>query len=191
MARKAFYFDMTACIGCRTCQIACKDKNGLEVGTTFRHVDSYESGDYPLPTLYHYSSSCNHCANPACVAACPTGAMYIDADGTVQHDDALCIGCQTCGAACPYSVPQYVADLEVVHKCDMCRELTDNGEQPACVAACQTRCLQWGDYDELLAAHPDAVADIAILPDSSTTDPSVLITPKAFAVHDAGVKKHY
>ena len=81
MGKKAFYFNMANCIGCRTCQIACKDVNDLEVGTLFRHVDSFETGAYPSAVLYHYSSSCNHCEEPACVANCPTGAMYIDEEG--------------------------------------------------------------------------------------------------------------
>lgn len=191
MGEKAFYFNMSTCIGCHTCQIACKDKNNLEVGTTFRHVDSYESGAYPAPKLYHVSRSCNHCANPACVANCPTGAMYKAEDGSVQHDDELCIGCQSCVNSCPYEVPQYLEEDNIVHKCDMCTTLTAKGEQPACVAACQTRALEWGDVDELQAAHPDAVSDIAALPSSEQTGPNLLIDPKPFAVEEAGTLKFY
>ena len=90
-----FYFDMTACIGCRTCQVACKDKNDLEMGVIFRRLSDFEVGEYPAVQTYHYSGSCNHCEKPECVAACPNAAMYIDEeDGTVQHDDEKCIGCQ-------------------------------------------------------------------------------------------------
>ena len=67
-----FYFDMTACIGCRTCQVACKDKNDLEMGVIFRRLSDFEVGEYPAVQTYHYSGSCNHCEKPECVAACPT-----------------------------------------------------------------------------------------------------------------------
>ena len=103
-----FYFDMTRCIGCRACQVACKDKNRLDVGTIYRTADSYEVGTFPKVKMYSFSTSCNHCQNPACVSACPVGAMYKAEDGTVLHDDKLCIGCQACVSACPYDVPQYI-----------------------------------------------------------------------------------
>lgn len=70
MAEMGFYIDMTSCIGCHTCQIACKDAKSLEVGTLFRRVDSYETGSFPTPGWYHYSHTCNHCESPACVDAC-------------------------------------------------------------------------------------------------------------------------
>ena len=91
--RMGFYFDQNSCVGCKTCQVACKDKNDLEVGTLFRHVVDFEIGEFPSVKSYHYAATCNHCENPACVEACPTEAMYIDeTDGTVQHDDEKCIG---------------------------------------------------------------------------------------------------
>ena len=129
---QGYYFDQKACIGCRTCQIACKDKNDLEVGILFRKVLSFEVGAYPETGIYHYSGSCNHCENPACVEVCPNQAMYIDEeDGTVQHDDSKCIGCEYCVKACPYGHPQYIADLRIVHKCDGCIGLRSAGERPA------------------------------------------------------------
>lgn len=65
-----FYFDMTRCIGCRACQVACKDKNRLEVGTLYRNVKSYTVGTFPNVKSYSYSGSCNHCENPICLANC-------------------------------------------------------------------------------------------------------------------------
>lgn len=183
MGRKGFYYNQTACIGCRTCQIACKDKNDLEIGTLFRQVVSYETGMYPEAHVYHYAATCNHCEMPACVAVCPDGAMYIDEDdGTVQHDDEKCIGCQYCVKACPYGVPQYIESLQKTHKCDACIQLRGAGEQPACVAACPMRALEFGPIEDLRAAHPDAVNQIVILPDASQTNPSVAIEPKAAAL---------
>lgn len=181
-----FYFDQTLCVGCKTCQVACKDKNDLQVGYLFRHVRDFEVGDYPAPLSYHYAGTCNHCEMPACVANCPTGALYIDDEdgGTVQYDTSKCDGCQACVTACPYSVPVFFEEEKVVRKCDACIELRANGEQPACVAACPMRALEFGPIDELAAAHPDAVKDIAILPDSSTTSPCTLIDARPAALED-------
>lgn len=183
MDRKGFYFDNRKCTGCRTCQVACKDKNDLQVGTLFRRVTSYQAGAYPNAMLYHYAASCNHCEKPECVAVCPNGAMYInEEDGTVQHDDSKCIGCQYCVKACPYGVPQYVEDIKLTHKCDACFQLRANGEDPACVAACPMRALEFGPIDELRAAHPDSVDQIAVLPDAAQTNPSLAINAKEAAL---------
>ena len=179
MTRQGFYFDNRRCVGCRTCQVACKDKNDLAVGILFRRVDSYQVGTYPDAMLYHYASTCNHCEAPECVAVCPNQAMYVDEeDGTVQHDDSKCIGCQYCVNACPYGVPQYRPDLKISGKCDACFALRGAGEENACVAACPMRALDFGDIEELRAKYPDAVDAIAALPDPSKTHPSVLIEAK-------------
>ena len=98
-----FYFDGNRCSGCKTCIIACKDFKELPVGINFRRVFSMETGTYPTAQAYHYSMACNHCETPACVVNCPSGAMHKGDDGTVQHDDEICIGCQTCVQSCPYS----------------------------------------------------------------------------------------
>ncbi|MDQ7092085.1 4Fe-4S dicluster domain-containing protein [Desulfosporosinus sp. PR] len=190
MGRKGFYIDMTACVGCRTCQIACKDKNNLKVGTIFRQVRTYETGVFPTPGVYHYSGTCNHCSNPKCVAVCPTGAMHIDTDLTVQHDMTKCIGCRYCTWACPYGVPKFMEELGKVHKCDACKDLRDKGENPACVDACYMRALEWGDFDELKAKHGSNVTrDLPILPNSSITNPSTFIKPRITALQKDFQKK--
>ncbi|MDF2789838.1 MAG: dmsB [Neobacillus sp.] len=174
-----FYFDMEKCIGCRTCQIACKDKNNLDVGVIFRRVRTFETGTYPEGRSYHYSSTCNHCTDAKCVKGCPTGAMYYAEDGTVQHDDEKCIGCKYCVWNCPYGVPQFNERTSTVWKCNSCIDLRDKGENPACVDACLMRCIEFGNLDELKAKHGmDLVKDLPILPSSSITKPSVLINPK-------------
>lgn len=181
--KKGFYFNQAACIGCKTCQIACKDKNNLEVGLLFRHVTDYEVGQYPKASVYHYAATCNHCEMPACVANCSTGALFIDdEDGTVQIDETKCDGCQACVSACPYGVPVYFEADKLVRKCDACKPLRESGEHPACVAACPMRALEFGPIDELAAAHPNAVKDMAILPDSSKTSPCTLVDAKEAAL---------
>ena len=129
-----FYFDMTSCFGCRTCQVACKDKNDLEIGVVFRNVTCREVGTFPTPGAFHFSATCNHCENPMCVANCPSGAMYKTEEGPVLHDDELCMGCGTCVEACPYQVPKML-ETGKAGKCDTCIGLRANGNNPACVDA--------------------------------------------------------
>lgn len=183
MTQKGFYYDMTACIGCKTCQVACKDKNDLKIDNLFRNVKTFELGFYPKPGFYHYSGTCNHCANPKCAAGCPTGAMHVAEDGTVQHNENRCIGCKYCIWNCPYNVPQFIQETGRIGKCDACKDLINKGENPVCVDACVMRCLEWGELDELKVKHADEdlTSDLPILPASSLTKPSLLIKPKKAA----------
>ena len=184
-----FYFDMTRCVGCRACQVACKDKNNLDVGTIFRNAKTYTVGQYPDIGMFSYSGSCNHCENPACITVCPTGAMYKAEDGTVICDAALCNGCKACAEIWPYHVPQYVESENIVKKCDACAYLRAKGEKPACVDACPNRALDFGDLDELRAKYgDDLVSDLSILPNSSLTNPNVLVKAKACAVEGEAVE---
>lgn len=102
--------------------------------------------------------------------------MYRDEeDGTVQHDDEICIGCETCVKSCPYGVPVLLEDKKVTGKCNACIDTRPEDGVPTCVAACGMRALEFGDYDELAAKHPDAVQEIACRPGADMTDPSTLI----------------
>lgn len=188
-----FYFDMTVCIGCHTCQIACRDKNNLyNVGEIYRAVKVFEGGKYPSPYYYHLSIACNHCSDAKCVEGCPTMAMHYDGDGTVQHDDDKCIGCRYCTWNCPYGAPQFLEEKGVVGKCDSCKDLRDQGENPACVDACLMRCIKFGDLDELRAEYgPDLVQELPILPSESMTHPSLLIHPRTSAENTDAKERLY
>lgn len=186
----AFYVDSSVCVGCRTCEIACKDENNLSVGPRLRYVRDQMGGSWKVdekdPTVirqdapvfsYHVSISCNHCASPACVAICPTGSMKKDPEtGIVANDHETCIGCGSCGTACPYKAPQLVDEEKLTYKCDFCRELLDKGMAPACVETCPMRALDYGDYDELVQKYGD-LCDIAPLPSSEQTAPALVIKP--------------
>lgn len=185
MAQYGFYFNQQACIGCMACQVACKDANDLPVGVFYRKVNGYETGEYPTIGRYIVSASCNHCANPACVEICPTGAMYKDeATGLVLHKDDDCIGCKSCMTACPYQVPQYLVVPGIVGKCGACLNAAGGDTTPACVSACNMRALEFGDIEELAAKHADEtlVDEIACMPSAQKTTPSILINarPAAF-----------
>lgn len=185
MKRVGFYFNSAQCKGCKTCQVACKKRNGLPIGINYRQVHTFEVGAYPDASWYHVSVTCNHCKNPACVRACPTGAMYkSDEDGTVQHDDGVCIGCQQCVNSCPYGVPRYFPELKIVGKCYACKDTREADGAPTCVASCPQRALEFGPFEELAAAHPDAIADIACFPASTETDPSVLVDVRPMALEE-------
>lgn len=181
MAQKGFYFDMTTCIGCKACQVACKDKNNMEVGALFRRVYTFEGGKYPLPVIYNLSMSCNHCEQPKCVENCPTGAMYKRDDGIVMSDRSKCIGCRLCTWSCPYSAPQYIEKEGKVGKCDLCADLIDKGETPVCVASCVMRAIDYGEIEELRQRYV-GMADIKGLPDFEITYPAVVIKPKKEAI---------
>ncbi|WP_350454056.1 4Fe-4S dicluster domain-containing protein [Slackia heliotrinireducens] len=173
-----FYFDMQRCIGCRVCQIACKDRFGLELaGARMRRVETYEGGTFPKAAMYNTSIACNHCENPACVATCPTGAMFKAEDGTVQHDDEACIKCQTCVNSCPYGAPQVADELDgLIVKCDSCKALRDANQNPVCVNACVMRALDFGEIDDLKAKYgTDLVSEVPCMPSSDTTNPNIVI----------------
>lgn len=177
MAQKGFYINTTLCTGCKACQVACKDKNDLNVGTLFRRIYSFEGGKFPNPWVYNLSLSCNHCEKPKCVENCPTGAMFKrEKDGIVLHLTEKCIGCRYCQWSCPYGAPQYIEELGKVSKCNMCADLVDKGEEPACVTSCVMRAIEFGNIEELRKKYGNN-ANIKGLPDSSITNPSIVIKP--------------
>lgn len=179
-----FYFDQNRCLGCKTCVVACKDQNDLPVGVQFRYVSDFEVGQYPNARGFHYAGTCNHCKRPACVASCPTGAMYKnEEDGAVLHDDNACIGCESCVHSCPYGVPQLRNDLGIVQKCDSCAALRAEGENPRCVDACAMRALDFGELSDLEKRYgAGLIRDLPFLPTSGETDPSLLINAKEAAL---------
>ncbi len=193
----AFYVDTANCVGCRTCEISCKDKMDLSIGPRPRYVRDFAGGDWVAdeanPTLlrpsgvfsYNVSISCNHCASPLCLASCTAGAITKDADtGIVLISSEDCNGCGACVDACPYHAPQLDAVEQRVYKCDFCRDLLEQGQEPACVGGCPLRALDYGDYTELTKKY-GSVRDIAPLPDSSETQPSLVINPHKDAKTDA------
>ena len=181
-----FYVNMEQCIGCRTCQVACKDRLDIQVaGPRTRRVDTYECGTYPDVGMFHKVVSCNHCDDPACVKNCPTGAMYKAEDGTVQHDDSRCVVCRMCILSCPYGAPQHVEQTNSIAKCDSCKSLREAGMNPTCVDACPMRAIEFGEMDELKQKHGnDVTSDMPSLPSSSITHPNLLLKTGSAAKRD-------
>ncbi|HJT90311.1 MAG TPA: DmsC/YnfH family molybdoenzyme membrane anchor subunit, partial [Bryobacteraceae bacterium] len=132
-----FHFDMSRCIGCRCCEVACSEQNNNPVERNWRRVGELEGGAYPFTQRFHLSMGCNHCLDAACLRGCPVDAYRKDAaTGLVLHSADTCIGCQYCTWNCPYGVPQYNAERGVVGKCDMCYGRLAEGSAPACAEAC-------------------------------------------------------
>lgn len=181
-----FYVDLQRCIGCRTCQVACKDRRDLQsAGPRPRRVDSFECGTYPDVSLFHLALSCNHCDDPACVAGCPTAALHKAGDGTVQYDADRCVVCRNCMTVCPYGAPQHDEDANLIAKCDACKALRDAGRNPVCVDACPMRALEFGELDELRAAHGgDLTSELPVLPSADVTRPNLLLRPSAGALRE-------
>ena len=132
-----FHFDMTKCIGCHCCEVACNEQNNNPAGISWRRVGEIEGGSYPHTQRSYLSMGCNHCLEPACLTGCPVDAYTKNpANGLVLHSADACIGCQYCIWNCPYGVPQYNPERGVVGKCDMCHGRLAEGRDPACVNAC-------------------------------------------------------
>jgi anaerobic dimethyl sulfoxide reductase subunit B (iron-sulfur subunit) len=180
MGRLGFYFNMNTSKGCGACQEACKDKNGLQPGEYFRRVDTVIlSEDFKQP-YHHYSGACNHCEEPRCVDVCPTGAMHKAEDGTIVHDDGLCIGCGSCLWSCPYGAISFSKTKGIGQKCDACADLRAEGKEVACVGACPTRSLKFGDLEELQKEFGTTFNAISVLPNADMTKPSLTINlPKS------------
>lgn len=181
-----FYVNQADCTGCKACQTACNDKHDLPEGVLWRRVAEYEGGSSEVNEVdgtfrtdvfsYYTSMSCNHCEDPICVEVCPSQAMQRGENGIVSIDADICIGCRYCEMACPYSAPQFNAQQGVMTKCDFCADFIAEDRAPACVDACPSRVLDFGEIDDLRAKYGDE-ASIEPLPDASITRPNLVITP--------------
>ena len=186
MSQYGFYIDLAKCTGCKTCVIACKDAHSLPVGTNYRKVIEFVEGDWKKDASgawvqdvrgYYVPIACNECADPACVKVCPTKAHFKrESDGLVLIDDKKCIGCGACAKACPYGAPVLDEIAHKMHKCAACADRLAQGLLPICVEACPQRAIEFGEVSELRKKYGNN-ADIAPLPSSSVTQPSLVIRP--------------
>ena len=146
MKRAGMVIDLRRCIGCHACSVSCKTEHDVALGvfrTRVRYLERPGATQLAfLPLL------CMHCEDAPCIPACPTKAMGQGADGRVTVDHTRCKGNMDCIAACPYDAIALDPQTGIADKCDLCQHRTDVGMDPACVAACPTGTLRFGDMDD-------------------------------------------
>lgn len=164
---KVQLIDVSKCMGCRSCQVACKQWNELPA------MSSINSGNYQNPpdlqaytwTLVRFQEvsdknegvkwlfrkdGCMHCTDATCVKLCPAGARFRLESGAIGTDDEKCVGCQSCVAACPFGKARYDESSNKACKCNLCTARVENKLPPACVKACPTGALMFGEKTEML-----------------------------------------
>ena len=171
--------DLTRCVGCNSCALACKESNQLPgadqipqalASDAYSFVERVEviTADGESTTRY-VKRQCMHCLNAACVSACPAAAMYDSGEGPVIYRADRCLGCRYCQVGCPFGVPRFDWQdgiAPTISKCWMCYDRLQAGGEPACVEACPAGAVRFGRRSELLiqaraqiATHPDRYVD--------------------------------
>jgi formate dehydrogenase iron-sulfur subunit len=172
-----FHFDMTKCIGCRSCEVACNEQNNTPADLRWRRIGEIEGGTYPNTDRFYLSMGCNHCLSADCIKGCPVDAYTKDpVTGIVLHSADACIGCQYCVWNCPYSVPQFNPERGVVGKCDMCHDRLTDGLEPACVNACPEAAIEIEIVNQLEWRSDHAAANAPGMPNAGVTISTTRIT---------------
>jgi formate dehydrogenase iron-sulfur subunit len=185
-ARKGFFTDTSICIGCKACEVACKEWNGIPdtgfdlLGSSYDNTGALGASSWrhvafvEQPGRWLMSSDvCKHCTHAACLDVCPTGSLLRTEFGTVVVQDDICNGCGYCVPACPYGVierrdgDRQAKNVGIAQKCTLCYDRLDAGHTPACAQACPTESIQFGDLDELRAR---AAARVDALHEAGVTD---------------------
>lgn len=174
MSVTAFLTDSTLCIGCKACEVACKEWNGVgedgldwsgysydntgAVGaSTWRHVRFVEyapepglGGNSPEQRSWTFSSDvCKHCEEAGCLEACPTGSIVRTEFGGVFIQPDICNGCGYCVSSCPFGVVERNPNDGRAFKCTFCYDRQKVGLQPACAKACPTESIKFGEIEHL------------------------------------------
>jgi formate dehydrogenase iron-sulfur subunit len=153
---KALLYDATQCIGCKQCEVACAQQNGLPYNDAIAAEEKQSEHKYTAVLTHgeHFMRRlCMNCDDPACASACPVAALRKTPAGPVIYDADRCMGCRYCMLACPFSVPKYEWGkvLPKVRKCTMCPDRVAAGKQTACAEICPTGATKFGDRDQLIA----------------------------------------
>src|SRR5512140_839163 len=184
MARLAMLVDLTRCIGCDACTVACKQENGTPMDTFFARVLNVEVGTYPSVERLYVPVRCNHSDDAPCPKGCPNKAIVRRPDGIVLVDQDRCRGTGACVSACPYGniilsdadkwylkAEPYEEEFvkprlkpQVARKCTYCAHRVDDGLDPACVVACPTTARIFGDLDD-----PDSVISVYVKDEAKKT----------------------
>jgi len=181
-----FFTDTSVCIGCKACEVACKEWNhvpedGLEFtgesydntgslgADTWRHVafieqptgvDGVQANGAEGMRWLMSSDVCKHCTSAACLDVCPTGALFRTEFGTVVVQEDVCNGCGYCIPACPFGVIDQRKEDGRAWKCTLCYDRLKDGDEPACAKACPTDPIQFGELDDLRERAQERVAEL-------------------------------
>jgi len=180
-----FLTDSTLCIGCKACEVACKEWNELEADglnwtgfsfdntgslghSTWRHVKFVEhapevghGGNSPDLASWTFSSDvCKHCENAGCLEACPTGSIVRTEFGSVYVQPDICNGCSYCVVACPFGVIQRNKEDGRAFKCTFCYDRQKAGLVPACAHACPTESIKFGKLEDLRTEARERIEDL-------------------------------
>lgn len=145
--RYAMAIDTKKCVGCTDCVVACQTENDVPIGYCRDWIAEETVGTFPELTMEIRTERCNHCDNSPCVRCCPTTASHYEEGGFVLVDPYECIGCKACIASCPYDA-RFVHPKGYVDKCTFCNHRVKEGNDPACVEVCPTKCMYFGDLDD-------------------------------------------
>lgn len=167
--------DVSVCIGCKACEVACKEWNDLPPNPDRPFTGSYQTVPdlrYDFWQLIKFNEverdgrlvwtltkfQCMHCEDPGCLRACPApGAIVQYANGVVDFVQENCIGCQFCVTGCPFDVPRISPTTGKVYKCTLCSDRVAAGLEPACVKACPTNAISFGTRSKMLAQAEERV----------------------------------
>jgi formate dehydrogenase iron-sulfur subunit len=149
--KKAHLIDLTLCVGCNACQVACKEANKLTGGAETALSTTAYTALQQFDGVF-VRRSCQHCKDPACASVCPVGALKKTSAGPVTYNADKCIGCRYCMQACPFQVPRYEweSTFPRIRKCNFCSDRLAQGLPTACSAACPTGATKFGDRDDLI-----------------------------------------
>jgi formate dehydrogenase iron-sulfur subunit len=187
--RMGFFTDTSICIGCKACEVACKEWNNVpEDGIDFLGTSYDNTGSLSANTWRHVafieqqvpassvggasgvrwlmsSDVCKHCTSAACLEVCPTGALFRTEFSTVVVQQEICNGCGYCVTACPFGVIDRRETDGLAWKCTLCYDRLKDGQSPACAQACPTQSIQFGPLEELRArasARVDRLTEVGV-----------------------------
>ena len=201
----AKYVDVTTCIGCKACEVACVEWNDhpfreTVFDNTYQTMPSTEWNFWNLIKFVEHErddnlmllmrkDQCMHCADPGCLRACPAdGAIVKYQNGIVDFQQENCIGCGYCISGCPFDIPKFNPETKKVYKCSLCSDRVGQGLEPACIKACPTGCLQFGTKDDMKAlaeARAVQLREQSGFPNAGVYDPeSIGGTHVIYVLHD-------
>jgi len=200
--------DVTTCIGCKACEVACVEWNDhpfreTSFDNSYQTMATTEWNYYNLIKFNEHQledgglkwlmrkDQCMHCEDPGCLRACPAdGAIVQYTNGIVDFNQDNCIGCQYCVSGCPFDIPKFNPTTKKVYKCTLCSDRVGQGLEPACIKACPTGCLHFGTKDDMKALAETRAAQLrndslSPLPNAGVYDPqSIGGTHVLYVLHD-------